>query len=307
MDRELAITTHGLTRRFGDLTAVDHVDLNIPKACVFGFLGPNGCGKSTTIRMLCGLLQPTEGSAEVLGASVPKDSESLRTRIGYMTQNFSLYYDLSVEENLRFLDRIYRLPAASRVSRIDAQMQRFELDGLATQLAGTMSGGQRQRLALAAASLHDPELLFLDEPTSAVDPESRREFWEFLFEMVDGGTTILVSTHFMDEAERCHELAILDSGKLVAAGNPEDLKQHLGATVVEVEGDDSRALRRCLMELDSVYSCAQLGRRLHVLVSEDVSDAASVVRRYLEQHRFAASVRPVAANLEDVFVMATLD
>jgi ABC-2 type transport system ATP-binding protein len=307
VDVGLAITTHGLTRRFGDLVAVDHVDLNIPKACVFGFLGPNGSGKSTTIRMLCGLLRPTGGSAEVLGASVPKDSESLRTRIGYMTQNFSLYYDLSVEENLRFLDRIYRLPAASRDSRVRAQMARFELDGLATQLAGTMSGGQRQRLALASASLHEPELLFLDEPTSAVDPESRREFWEFLFEMVDSGTTILVSTHFMDEAERCHELAILESGRLVAAGKPEDLKQRLGATVVEVEGEDSRALRRRLMQLDHVYSCAQLGRRLHVLVSKDVNDAVSIVREYLEQHELAASVRPVAANLEDVFVMATLD
>lgn len=307
MATELAITTHGLTRRFGALTAVDHVDLNIPKACVFGFLGPNGCGKSTTIRMLCGLLAPSEGTAEVLGASVPADSESLRTRIGYMTQSFSLYRDLTVEENLRFFDKIYRLPSRSRKARIDAQMNKFHLSDRAGQLSGTMSGGQRQRLALAAASLHGPELLFLDEPTSAVDPESRREFWEFLFEMVDGGTTILVSTHFMDEAERCHELAILDNGRLVAAGNPEGLKKELGATVIEVEGDDSRGLRRTLIALDEVFSCAQLGRRLHVLVSPEIPEPEEMVRQALESSSQSANVQRVAANLEDVFVMATLD
>ena len=307
MEREFAITTHGLTRRFGTLTAVDHVDINIPKACVFGFLGPNGCGKSTTIRMLCGLLEPTEGSAEVLGAKVPDESESLRTHIGYMTQSFSLYRDLTVEENLRFFDKIYSLPTHTRKQRVTSQMERYHLADRADQLAGTMSGGQRQRLALAAATLHEPQLLFLDEPTSAVDPESRREFWEFLFEMVDNGTTILVSTHFMDEAERCHELAILDNGKLVAAGNPETLKAQVGATVIEVEGEDSRGLRRTLIALDEVFSCAQLGRRLHVLVSPDVADAEAMVRRSLADTGQSAKVKQVPANLEDVFVMATLD
>jgi len=307
MARETAIHAHALTRRFGKLTAVDHVDLDIPKACVFGFLGPNGSGKSTTIRMLCGLLEPTEGSAEVLGASVPRDSERLRTRIGYMTQRFSLYDDLSVMENLRFLYRVYRLPGASRNTRIEEQLTRFQLEDRAGQLAGTLSGGQRQRLALAAASLHEPELLFLDEPTSAVDPESRREFWEFLFEMVDQGTTILVSTHFMDEAERCHELAILDNGKLVAAGAPETLKRELGAVVVEVEGDDSRALRRCLMELDAVFSCAQLGRRLHVLMRPEIGEPEELVASYLHSHGLDAQIQRVPPNLEDVFVMSTLD
>lgn len=307
MAGELAISTHQLTRRFGQLTAVDHIDLSIPKACVFGFLGPNGCGKSTTIRMLCGLLEPTEGGAEVLGANVPRDSESLRTRIGYMTQSFSLYKDLSVEENLRFLDKIYNLPAKTRNTRIRAQMERFHLADRAKQLSGTMSGGQRQRLALAGASLHEPELLFLDEPTSAVDPESRREFWEFLFEMVDAGTTILVSTHFMDEAERCHELAILDSGRLVAAGNPQTLKRELGANVVEVEGDDSRSLRRSIIELDDVFSCAQLGRRLHVLMRLDVAEPEAVIKAQLAHHNQTAEIRQVVPNLEDVFVMATLE
>ncbi|MCB1694051.1 MAG: ABC transporter ATP-binding protein [Pseudomonadales bacterium] len=304
---EPAVTTHGLTRRFGNLTAVDHVDLTIPKACVYGFLGPNGSGKSTTIRMFCGLLKPTEGHAEVLGLRVPEDAEKLRTRIGYMTQRFSLYEDLSVVENLDFLDRVYRLPRSSRKSRIDNQLERFHLDDRRDQLAGTMSGGQKQRLALACATLHSPELLFLDEPTSAVDPESRREFWEFLFEMVDQGTTILVSTHFMDEAERCHQLAILDEGRLVAEGAPDTLKDNLGATVVEVAGDDSRAIHRRLMTLDAVYSASQLGTRLHVLVDPGVSAPEELIDAELKRAGLPATIRRVSPNLEDVFVMATLD
>ena len=218
MSVELAIASQGLTRTFGNLVAVDHLDLEVPRACIYGFLGPNGCGKSTTIRMLCGLLTPSAGAAEVLGVEVPRHAERLRTRIGYMTQRFSLYEDLSVQENLAFLARIYSLPRVRARLRVKSQMEVFGLVDRSAQLAGTLSGGQRQRLALAAATLHEPELLFLDEPTSAVDPESRREFWEFLFEMVDQGTTVLVSTHFMDEAERCHALAILDEGRLVASG-----------------------------------------------------------------------------------------
>lgn len=307
MSSEIAISSDQLTRKFGTLTAVDHIDLEIPRACVYGFLGPNGSGKSTTIRMLCGLLEPTAGSAEVLGMQVPQDSESLRTRIGYMTQKFSLYDDLSVIENLKFLYNVYSLPHKARKARLLEQMSRFGLEDRAGQLAGTMSGGQKQKLALAGATLHEPELLFLDEPTSAVDPESRREFWEFLFEMVDQGTTILVSTHFMDEAERCHEMAILDNGKLVAEGAPAALKQDLGANVIEVEGDDSRALRRCLMKLDVVYSCAQLGRRLHVLVHSDIGDPEALIKSHLKDHDLNADIRKVEPTLEDVFVMATLD
>lgn len=303
----LAIETHGLTRRFGDLVAVDHVDLAIPKACVYGFLGPNGSGKSTTIRMLCGLLAPSAGTATVLDTRVPEDSGELLTRIGYMTQKFSLYGDLTVWENLDFLYRIYHLPRHDRKRRINDMLERFWLDDRTSQLAGTLSGGQKQRLALAGASLHDPELMFLDEPTSAVDPESRRQFWEFLFEMVDHGTTILVSTHFMDEAERCHELAILDEGKLVAAGRPDRMKKDLPASVVEVEGQDSRALRSTLIELDTVISCAQLGTRLHVLVKPEVDEPQQVVSNHLAAKGLVASASRVGASLEDVFVMATLD
>jgi len=220
---DLAIQVRGLTRRFGALTAVDHVDLQVPRANVYGFLGPNGSGKSTTIRMLCGLLTPSEGEIEVLGLRIPEQAEALRQRIGYMTQRFSLFEDLSVRENLEFLAAVQNLPRVQARSRIDELLEHYHFQDRQKQLAGTMSGGQKQRLALAGAVIHQPELLFLDEPTSAVDPESRRDFWEKLFDLADAGTTLLVSTHYMDEAERCHRLAILDQGALVADGTPAEL------------------------------------------------------------------------------------
>lgn len=219
-DAPAAIRARGLTRRFGDLVAVDGVDLTVPRANVYGFLGPNGSGKSTTIRMLCGLLTPSAGDIEVLGLRVPEQAEALRLRIGYMTQKFSLFEDLTVRENLEFLAAVYGLDRAATRSRVDELIERYHFGDRQKQLAGTMSGGQKQRLALAAAVIHRPELLFLDEPTSAVDPESRRDFWEKLFELADAGTTLLVSTHYMDEAERCHRIAILDRGVLVADGAP---------------------------------------------------------------------------------------
>src|SRR5690606_14058328 len=213
---ELVIRARGLSKRFGQLTAVDGLDLSVRRAEVFGFLGPNGCGKSTTIRMLCGLLQPSEGEVEVLGLQIPRDAETLKRRIGYMTQKFSLYEDLSVQENLEFLAAVQGIGRHETRRRIDQLLERYWLTDRRKQMAGTMSGGQKQRLALAGAVLHKPDLLLLDEPTSAVDPQSRREFWDSLFELAEEGTTLLVSTHYMDEAERCTRLGILDAGRLVA-------------------------------------------------------------------------------------------
>jgi ABC-2 type transport system ATP-binding protein len=302
---ETAIEARDLSRHFGDLKAVDGLDLNVPRACIYGFLGPNGCGKSTTIRMLCGLLTPTSGRAEVLGVFVPEEAEKLRRKIGYMTQKFSLYEDLTVLENLEFLGAVYSLPAANRKTRIEHQLDRFGLNDRVNQAAGTMSGGQRQRLALAAATLHDPELLFLDEPTSAVDPESRREFWDHLFEMVDQGTTVLVSTHFMDEAERCHRLAIMNEGHLVADGIPDDLMRNVGATVIQVESDHSRAVRDAILGERSVWHVAQLGNRLHALVDPALDAPESVVSDLIASVDARAGVSRIEANLEDVFVMAT--
>src|SRR6478735_8894542 len=242
-----AIRARGLTRRFGDLIAVDHVDLLVPKASVYGFLGPNGSGKTTTIRMLCGLLTPTAGDIEVLGLQVPRQAEALRRRSGYMTQRFSLFEDLTVRENLEFLAAVQDIPRATAVQRIDALVQQYRFDDRQQQLAGTLSGGQKQRLALACAVIHEPELLFLDEPTSAVDPESRRDFWEKLFELADGGTTILVSTHLMDEAERCHRLVILDHGKLVGDGTPKELMAQLDGRTFEVHAAQPRRMQPALM------------------------------------------------------------
>jgi ABC-2 type transport system ATP-binding protein len=305
MSDGLAVATRGLTRRFGALTAVDGIDLEIPRAQIYGFLGPNGSGKSTTIRMLCGLLTPSDGEAEVLGLHVPRDAEKLRRKIGYMTQRFSLYEDLTVRENLGFLAEVYSLPARGRAARVHAQLERFGLGDRAAQRTGTLSGGQKQRLALAGATLHGPELLFLDEPTSAVDPESRREFWETLFELVDAGTTILVSTHFMDEAERCHALAILDRGRLVAVGAPRQLMDEIDARVVEIETASPRAARGVLARTPAVRSVAQLGTRLHAQLERSLDAPAEHISAALRDAGIEAVVHVVRANLEDVFVAAT--
>jgi ABC-2 type transport system ATP-binding protein len=236
---------------------------------------------------------------------MPRDAEKLRRKLGYMTQRFSLYEDLSVRENLEFLGEIYSLGAAQRRARIAVLLDEFRLADRAEQRAGTLSGGQRQRLALAAATLHEPELLFLDEPTSAVDPQSRRDFWESLFQLVDRGTTILVSTHYMDEAERCHGLAILDQGRIVAAGAPSQLMREIDAAVVEIEGAELRAARDVLARLREVQSVAQLGQRLHALVDRDVAEPAAQLARALEAAGVVAHVALARASLEDVFVAAT--
>ena len=303
---ELAIEAHGLTRRFGEHVAVDAIDLAIPRAQIYGFLGPNGSGKTTTIRMLCGLLRPSAGSARVLGCEIPRDANKLRRKIGYMTQRFSLYEELTVRENLEFMGEIYSLPPAPRRQRVEALMAEFRLER-PDQRAGTMSGGQRQRLALACSLIHEPELLFLDEPTSAVDPQNRREFWESLFALVDRGTTILVSTHYMDEAERCHALAILDDGRLVAEGAPRVLAERIGAVVLEIETREIRGARAALADLSGLWSVAQLGTRLHALIDPKVPDPAAAVRAALSQSGVDAEVEVAPASLEDVFVAATTE
>jgi len=303
---ELAIRARGLTKDFGHVVAVNDVDLDVPRSRIYGFLGPNGSGKSTSIRMLCGLLTPTRGDIQVLGLEIPRQAESLRRKVGYMTQKFSLFEDLSVTENLNFIANIYTLSRAERKARIPAAVERYELGRLLRQRAGTLSGGQKQRLALAAATLHQPELLFLDEPTSAVDPENRRAFWETLFDLVDEGTTILVSTHYMDEAERCHELAILDLGALVAAGSPDQLSEGIDAAVLVVEAPEPRTISRFLDEQAFVHSTAQIGNTLRVMVDRDVQSPADFTGRVIREAGLALegceAVRP---SLEDVFVAAT--
>ncbi|MCT7947628.1 ABC transporter ATP-binding protein [Shewanella septentrionalis] len=298
---DFAIETQGMTRAFGGVNAVENLDLAIPKGTIYGFLGPNGCGKSTSIRMLTGLLSPTAGEIRVLGETLPGAEEKLRRRIGYMTQKFSLYDNLSVRENLEFVAQIYGLNRRASKLRIAELVTLYDLVGREKQMAGSMSGGQKQRLALAAATLHHPELLFLDEPTSAVDPENRREFWERLFDLCAQGTTILVSTHYMDEAERCHGLAILERGIKRADGSPQQLMAAMGARVVEISGDDLRNLKQSLISESAVLSAAQIGSRLRVLVRSDIEDPLA----WLKPRVASRTMEEVRASLEGVFVTCT--
>lgn len=298
---DFVIQTQGVTRAFGGINAVENLDLAIPKGTIYGFLGPNGCGKSTSIRMLTGLLSPTSGNIRVLGETLPGAEEKLRRRIGYMTQKFSLYDNLSVRENLEFVAQIYGLTRRQSQQRLAELLTLYDLVGREKQMAGSMSGGQRQRLALAAATLHHPELLFLDEPTSAVDPENRREFWERLFDLCAQGTTILVSTHYMDEAERCHGLAILERGIKRADGSPQQLMAAMGARVLEVSGDDLRTLKQSLMSESAVLSAAQIGSRLQVLVRSDIADPLAWLKPKIANR----AMEEVRASLEDVFVTCT--
>jgi len=303
---ELAIQAHGLCKDFGKVKAVNGLNLEVPRSRIYGFLGPNGSGKTTAIRMLCGLLTPTAGDIDVLGYSIPDEAEALRLKVGYMTQKFSLFGDLTVEENLQFMADIYTLDRKLKAGRIGLAIERYELGKLARQRAGTLSGGQKQRLALAASTLHGPELLFLDEPTSAVDPENRRSFWEALFDLIDEGTTILVSTHYMDEAERCHALAILDKGKLVAEGSPEELQRGINASIVIVESDQPRKIGKMLEDHDFVHSTAQVGNALRVMVSIKETSPASAVNDVISHAGLHVTSCAVARpGLEDVFVAAT--
>ncbi|MDJ0708786.1 MAG: ABC transporter ATP-binding protein [Woeseiaceae bacterium] len=306
MTGNVAIEARGLSKHFGDLKAVSHLDLKVPRGQIYGFLGPNGSGKSTTIRMLCGLLTPTEGSASVLGTEVPGDARDLKPKIGYMTQKFSLFGDMTVQENLQFIAEIYSFPAPNRVDRIEELLEKYDLIPQRRQLAGTMSGGQKQRLALACAVLHHPELLLLDEPTSAVDPQSRRDFWANLFRLAEAGTTIMVSTHYMDEAERCHRLAILDRGVKVADGTPQELQANTGMHIVEVLADDPYHAQGALDCAEHIASVTQLGVRLRALIPEHFPDPVDIVQSHLDKGGVEAEIRLTTASLEDVFVAVTM-
>jgi ABC-2 type transport system ATP-binding protein len=306
MSPEFAIQARGLTKRFGDLIAVSQLDLDVPRGEIYGFLGPNGSGKSTTIRMLCGLLMPSDGNAFVLDTEVPGDAKLLKPRIGYMTQKFSLFGDMTVYENLQFIAEIYSYPRRDRSTRIEELLERYNLGDQRKQLAGTLSGGQKQRLALACAVLHRPELLLLDEPTSAVDPQSRRDFWAALFRLAEAGTTILVSTHYMDEAERCHRLAILDRGVKVADGTPTELQENTGMHVVEVTAANPYHAQVVIATIPDVASVTQLGVRLRVLIPGAHDDPTGIVDAALRSAGLDARATLSSATLEDVFVAVTL-
>lgn len=300
---DVAIHARGLSRHFGDLIAVNKVDLEIPSGQIYGFLGPNGSGKTTLIRTLCGLLTPTAGEISILGLNIPAEAETLRRKIGYMTQKFSLYDDLTVEENMQFMARIYGFSKHERRERINELLDRYALAPMRHRMAAAMSGGQRQRLALAVATLHSPALLFLDEPTSAVDPENRREFWEKLFDLSDAGTTVLVSTHYMDEAERCHQLAILETGHLRKHGTPATLMAELDARVVEISGKNLRQVKARALQLPQVQSAAQQGLQLRILLRHASPDPAQELGSLLGDNTL--QIKTARPSLEDVFVAST--
>ncbi|WP_165311599.1 ABC transporter ATP-binding protein [Vibrio ziniensis] len=301
---EYAIQANEVVKRFGDFTAIEGINLNVPKGSIYGFLGPNGCGKSTTIRVLTGLLSPTSGSVNVLGLEIPRQSELLRLKIGYMTQKFSLYDELTVEENLQFMGQIFGMNRQVLAQRTNEQLMTYGLDKRRKQRVSSMSGGQKQRLALAAATMHNPELLFLDEPTSAVDPENRREFWEQLFDLSSQGTTILVTTHYMDEAERCHRLAIMEAGEIRADDEPEKLMQHMGVNVVEVKATNLRKLKETLIIRPEIRSAAQVGVRLRVLINKEIKNPIEWLKT-IEPSLQNAELVVARPSLEDVFVTVT--
>lgn len=230
---EYSITVDKLTKKFDGFVAVDNISFNVKKGEIFGFLGPNGAGKSTTIRMLCGILEPTSGSGTVAGLDIIKESEKIKEKIGYMSQRFSLYEDLTVSENLDFYAGIYQSPKAGREKRKRRMIEMAGLTGRENELTSNLSGGWKQRLALGCATIHDPKILFLDEPTSGVDPVSRRNFWELIYSLAQEGTTILVTTHYMDEAEHCNDIALISDGKIVASGSPMELKKENNKQTLE--------------------------------------------------------------------------
>lgn len=304
---DLVIKAKNVNRDFGQLRAINNLELSVEKGQIYGFLGPNGCGKTTVIRLLTGLLKPTSGSIEVLGHSLPGSAEKLRMRTGYMTQNFSLFDDLTVFENLNFVAKVFGLAKSQQRNRIDELLSIYGLSTMTNQLSGSMSGGQKQRLSLAAATIHQPELLFLDEPTSAVDPENRRDFWEKLFDLSDRGTSIIVSTHYMDEAERCHKLAILETGCKRVDGTPTQLMDDMRANVVEISANNLRALKQTLTELPDVISAAQLGVQLRVIIKDSVSNPIDFILNQ-QLNGLAISKKQmhiVRPSLEDVFVTCT--
>lgn len=293
---EFVVDVRGMTKVFGNKTVVDAIDMQIRKGSVFGFLGPNGSGKTTFIRMLCGLLEPTHGSGVCLGLDVLRDQRRIKRKVGYMTQKFSYYEDLSVRENLDFVAQIYGLK--NRRSVVDHALERLGLSGRGSQLAGKLSGGWKQRLALAASMLHEPQLLLLDEPTAGVDPQARRDFWEQIHGLAETGLTVMVTTHYMDEAERCHELAYIAYGKLLAHGTMEELIHNSGLHTFEVTGRAMHELLRRLEQCDGVDQCGMFGTALHASGKEP-ERVESCLRSVCG---VAQSFRKVETSLEDVFI-----
>jgi ABC-2 type transport system ATP-binding protein len=294
---EIAIDVHGLTKRFDGRTVVKNVSMTVPRGSIYGFLGPNGSGKTTTIRMLCGLLTPDEGEGTCLGFNIRTEANAIKRRVGYMTQRFSLYQDLSVRENLEFVARLYAMPDPVAAAR--AMIKRIGLDGREKQLAGELSGGWKQRLALGACTLPGPQLLLLDEPTAGVDPKARREFWNEIHALAAEGLTALVSTHYMDEAERCHEIAYIAYGELLTHGTVEEVIEQAGLVTYTVSGPNLNSLQTVLAERAGVDMVAPFGASLHVSGRDGKALEAAIAPFRKERGLVWERSEP---SLEDVFI-----
>ena len=306
MNSDSSVIIDSLVKRFGDFVAVDHLSLETQKGEIFGFLGPNGAGKSTTIRMLCGLLKPTSGKASVAGYDVAREPEAVRQNIGYMSQKFSLYNDLKVIENVRLFAGLYRVSPEALKERVDWSLEMAHLRGRENLITGTLPGGWKQRLALGCAVLHKPPIIFLDEPTSGVDPISRRQFWELIHEIADQGVTVFVTTHYMEEAEYCNRLALIFRGKLVALGTPSELKQkHMQGELLFVECEPLGQAVELLQQAPDIMDAAVFGNALHLVVPK-AAEAIPEVKRYLQAKGVTVShLEQIRPSLEDVFVSLT--
>jgi ABC-2 type transport system ATP-binding protein len=298
-----ALEIRDLVKKFGDFVAVDRVSFKVTKGEIFGFLGPNGAGKSTVIRMLCGLLTPTSGYGSVAGFDVSKDPEEIRKNIGYMSQKFSLYDDLTVEENIDFFSRIYSVPREMRAERKAYVLRMAGLEDRRTTLTKLLAGGWKQRLALGCAIVHNPRILFLDEPTSGVDPIARRSFWDLIYQLAEAGHTVLVTTHYMDEAEYCHRLGLIYDGKLIALGEPETLKRELHIhQLLQLDTSDLLGTMRALEAEPAVLDVAVFGAGLHVTVADRDAATPRIRQVLAQQHIEIRGMVAIQPSMEDVFV-----
>jgi len=300
---EYAVTVENLEKWFGNFQAVNKVSFQVKRGEIFGFLGPNGAGKSTTMRMLCGIITPTAGKATVIGFDVFQQSELIKAHIGYMSQKFSLYEDLTVEENIDFYSGIYQIPQAEKKARKDWVVTMAGLDEHRSSLTSILPGGWRQRLALGCALLHKPPVIFLDEPTSGVDPISRRNFWNLIYQLAAEGVTVFVTTHYMDEAEYCDRLAMIYRGELVAIGTPDELKvKYMSADILNLECPDPFAMLQALQGISEIKEAALFGRGLHLAV-EDAQSAIPVIVAVLKEQKLSyTKLGEINPSLEDVFV-----
>jgi ABC-2 type transport system ATP-binding protein len=296
------IEVHDLTRLFGNFVAVDRVSFSVRQGEIFGFLGPNGAGKTTTIKMLNGLLKPTSGTAQVAGFDVARDPVAVKQNIGYMSQLFSLYGDLTVDENISLFGGLYGLAGTRLESRREWVLNMAELVGQRRRLTRELPLGWKQRLALGCAVLHEPPILFLDEPTSGVDPISRRRFWDMIYQLTDGGTTVLVTTHYMEEAEYCYRLALMNRGRLIALDRPQALKRELHQPILEIATDDAPRAVEALQHESGVVQAAMYGRLLHVMVEDQARALRDLPALLVTAGRTCDTIKPIDPTLEDVFV-----